>query len=240
MMNCNKREAASKKSMDFQGIGLVGRDIHRMRMDRLNTYPGPHREETTLEAVFGFAEKAKQGPKYYKFASFQRAEKPVYAHYQLRYMISSPVDSAVYFAVEDQVKSWNPITQEYSTILDMKESIKFPIQVTSIAASRKFVLAGGLHGELILKRLWTDDVHLIKLSGQLNSMTNHIECFQSRSGTEQCVLANNDEAIRTFDFNTQNVISVFRMPWAPNVGLIHLVHFIESKWPLVGCGGRFE
>jgi hypothetical protein len=203
--------------MDFQAIGLGEGDLLRMRMNRINTYPGAYGNQVTLESVHGFEEKAKKAKKYYDFAAFHSTEKPMYTHHQLRYMLSSPVDSAVYFYVDDQIKCWNPITNEYSIVLDLAESIKYPLQITSVGASRKFILAGGLHGELILKRLWTEDVHLIKLSREMNSITNHIECSQNRRGIEQCILSNNDETIRIFEYDTQKVTLEFKLPWAPNV-----------------------
>jgi hypothetical protein len=212
---CHPQSCRRKFPMDFQGMGIGPEAVRQLRASRMNTYQTGYRfNESNLD----FESLVISGTKEYIHPNlYNSTDKPTYVHHQLRYLLQSPTDYSVYYTMADKVKCFNPITNQLSTVIDLTKEMKLYVQITSIGANRSVVLAGGLYGELILKRLHSEDVTFTSLSANINSITNNILCKQSRTGAEQCILSNNDDSIRIMDLETICITNQFELPWAPNV-----------------------
>ena len=205
---------------DFQGIGIGQTALHHLRESRMNAYQAVYRISDILDCT-----KVCGNQKYYNSSCYVSTYKPTFVHHQLRHLIHSPNDSAVYFTLNDEIKCWNPITNQTHTAIDLIKELKVQIHVTSLSATNDIVLAGGLHGELILKT--NSGLKLIKLSTEMNSITNNILCCKNRRGVEQGILSNNDNCIRIMDLKTLEILKHFMLPWAPNVYVANVVLFVK-------------
>lgn len=149
----------------------------------------------------------------YQFHHMNRMHNCTIDHFQLRHLLWTVASSSVYFPSENRVWCWDPIRQETRQVAELGAAgIPF-WHLSTMCASRDWMLAGGFDGELVFRRENEHPAirHRI-LSEDANNIVNHMQPLDD----SHVLISANDMAVRIMDLNTFQVAESFALPWPVN------------------------
>mmetsp|Transcript_27047 Transcript_27047/g.105239 ORF Transcript_27047/g.105239 Transcript_27047/m.105239 type:complete len:329 (+) Transcript_27047:667-1653(+) len=120
------------------------------------------------------------------------------------------------------IMHWNASRRKESSVLNMSSPEVTSrglrhMTVTTIAAIENLVMAGGLHGEVVVKDLNRNSIVFADhISTRSDPITNAIDCHWSPQGQLVMMTSNNDGKIRMFDTESFSVFNTIRMGFAVN------------------------
>lgn len=161
--------------------------------------------------------------RYFRFEQTNTSQRTWIEHYQLRNLVAITSHSDVHYACRSKVMSTNGIFE--SCIMDLSNSITSPhavvdFRITSLAATRNTVIAGGFRGEFALQNLTAEygtEPTVGYVSNDPLAIANHIHTAYSRSnGDAQAVLCSNNHEVSTLDCRSGSIIARTRYPEVMN------------------------
>jgi WD40 repeat protein len=116
------------------------------------------------------------------------------------------------------IRSFNILTNESHVLLDLHKEQKSHIKLCSLSTLDDLISAGGVRGELLIKRMYSmeDKTHYLSLTDKENGITNFLKLYEASSGSLNVVSCNNDGFLRIINIDTKKIISGFSFDWAPN------------------------
>jgi len=161
-----------------------------------------------------------------KFFSFNYSTRRVscsIGHTQLRHLVVSTSQHDVYALCKNSIIHWNASRRKESQVLSMRSpevtsrGLRDMTVTTTIACIENLVMAGGLHGEVVVKDLDRDSIVFADhVSTHRDPITNAIDCHWSPQGQLVMMTSNNDGKIRMFDTERFSVVNTIRMGFAVN------------------------
>jgi len=92
-----------------------------------------------------------------------------------------------------------------------------PVQISTMNAGSGLLIAGGFHGEMVVKNLYSNK---IVFGGRItcddNAITNALDIYNSSSGALVVSASNNDKIVRIFDATSFQLTNHLKFPWAVN------------------------
>lgn len=159
------------------------------------------------------------------YRNWQSVESNI-VHFQLRHLVGMTSANDVFYCQTHKVMHYNLLSRakpkpfmdvsgETAGTLPANLGI-FP--VCTLCAKHGFVAAGGFRGELVMKRVGSQQKFdaALRVTDNENGITNAIDIYESYTGSLSLVLSNNDSAVRLVDASTCLNSSTFEMPWAVN------------------------
>lgn len=252
----------------------TGRDIQGIPWDRLQFTREQYREKrvheyrnyanlefspSDLDTVsLPLTQCPKRSP-FFEFAHNTRAVRPTFVHFQLRNLVWATSKHDAYVVSENRVVHWNAATRRATAVLDLDGGASgvragggaatagdFPrVQVSTTCVRDGLMAAGGFAGELVTLDMRTGASRMLRVSHDNNGITNAIELFGTRSGSEVLVSSNNDMMTRFYDLETMQCLAKHKYPWAVNYAAAshcgrHVVVVGDSKeaWLVDVASGR--
>lgn len=250
----------------------AGRDIQGIPWERLQFTREQYREKRVQEyknyanLEFSVSEldakclpmtECPSNAPYFEFAHNTRAVRSNFVHFQLRNLVWATSKHDAYVMSENRVVHWNAVTRSATTVLDLDGGASstwggavvagdFPrIQVSTTCVKHGLVAAGGFAGELVILDLNTGASRFLRVSSDDNGITNAIDFFGTRSGSEVLVSSNNDMMTRFYDLEKMQCLARHKYPWAVNFATAsqcgrHMVVVGDSKeaWLVDTASGR--
>ncbi|GAA0148820.1 hypothetical protein LIER_08156 [Lithospermum erythrorhizon] len=224
--------AQARGGKDLQGITWSRFNIKReeYRRLRLGQYKNYENVPSSSESIDKDFKTVPPGGKYYEFFHNTRLVKPTILHFQLRNLVWATSKHDVYLVSNYSVMHWSSVLSSLSEVLNVSGHIspaeKYPgsllegfthTQISTLAVSNRFLVAGGFQGELICKSLDKPGVSFCtRVTLEDNAITNAIEIFDSLSGGLHFMASNNDGGIREYDLEEFQLVNHFRFPWPVN------------------------
>uniref|UniRef100_A0A7S3ED33 Anaphase-promoting complex subunit 4 WD40 domain-containing protein n=1 Tax=Rhodosorus marinus TaxID=101924 RepID=A0A7S3ED33_9RHOD len=210
-----------QNGVDMQGIdlamlGFSCRDTYRMHNAQSVYLPGLCMDHPRLSWFT---------PSDAEFFSFNYSTRRVscsIGHTQLRHLVVSTSQHDVYAMCKNSIMHWNASRRKESSVLNMSSPEVTSrglrhMTVTTIAAIENLVMAGGLHGEVVVKDLNRNSIVFADhISTRSDPITNAIDCHWSPQGQLVMMTSNNDGKIRMFDTESFSVFNTIRMGFAVN------------------------
>jgi WD40 repeat protein len=131
-------------------------------------------------------------------------------HFQLNNLLCASSKQDIYYYSNDAVK-------HYCRITDQTQEI-FKMRATTLNAEPGLVVGGGLVGDF--KCVVSSDMGYTEygcvISAEENGIINHIDLQNIRSGIKSAIVSCNDEKLRFFNLESNQIIKEFKYPWAIN------------------------
>ena len=252
--------AAATAGRDIQGIPwdrlqFTREQYREKRVQEYKNYANLEFSPSELDAVCQPLTPCPSHSPYFEFAHNTRAVRSNFVHFQLRNLVWSTSKHDAYVMSENRVVHWNAVTKRATTVLDLDGGASgsggviagdFPrIQVSTTCVKDGLVAAGGFAGELVTLDMRTGASRFLRVSNDDNGITNAIEFFGTRSGSEVLVSSNNDMMTRFYDLETMQCLARHKYPWAVNYATAsqcghHMVVVGDSKeaWLVDVASGR--
>ncbi|XP_059632836.1 uncharacterized WD repeat-containing protein C2A9.03-like [Cornus florida] len=224
--------AQARKGKDIQGIPWERLNITResYRLTRLEQYRNYENIPLSGEAVDKECKQTEKGGIYYEFFHNTRLVNPTILHFQLRNLIWATSKHDVYLMSNYSVKHWSSLSCKLSEVLNFSGHIApterhagsllegfTQTQISTLAVSGNFLVAGGFQGELTCKRLDKPGVSFCaRTTYEDNAITNAVEIYDSPRGGIDFMASNNDSSVRVYDMERFQLWNHFRFPWPVN------------------------
>lgn len=146
------------------------------------------------------------------------------SHFQLRHVFAATSRSRVFYPAVGTVQQFNPVSGDTRAVLKLIDTPSS--QISTLAASHGFLVAGGFGGEYLIRRLDTGEPDSYTCSGgiittSMSGITNHVAIYQPRSSSGPvAAFASNDNRIRVMDIGTEKWLSDETYDFAPNCSAI--------------------
>ncbi|KAD3337092.1 hypothetical protein E3N88_32612 [Mikania micrantha] len=240
--NYNDYDMLTKVTDTSSAQARTGKDIQGIPWDRLNITRESYRR-TRLQQYRNYEniplsgdavdKKCKQKPKggnYYEFFHNSRAVKPMVLHFQLRNLVWATSKHDVYLMSNYSIMHWSSLSQNLTEILNFSGHVAptekhagsilegfTQTQISTLAVSDDFLVAGGFQGELACKRLDKPGVSFCtRITYEDNAITNAIEIYDALSGGMHFMASNNDCGVREYDMDAFQLVNHFCFPWPVN------------------------
>lgn len=162
----------------------------------------------------------------YEFSAGYPSLRPYLLHFQLRNLIAPVTRNEVYVSEKIggsfDIKALNPTCRTLTHAIT-PEQVPLTMRnadVSTISATKSFLVVGGFRGEYLIKHLASDnDLPIMtgRLTNDWNGITNHVGLFQdSTQFSERAVFASNDRYLRDLDIRSGQFVSEDSLPWAVN------------------------
>lgn len=166
------------------------------------------------------------GGNFFKFRSMDFKHRASLSHFQLRNVLACTSRNDVYYVGDSKIHHYNPILGQTNIAMNLNQRLIHPansfsenINISTLAAGRGLLVAGGFNGEYALTRLAADHgtQHTEGLvTDHYNSITNHISIHPSRTSPALVAFASNDAGFRLLDPTTNTIITNTTFPYPIN------------------------
>ncbi|KAK9459186.1 WD40-repeat-containing domain protein [Lipomyces oligophaga] len=159
-----------------------------------------------------------------QFNAYHTKPRPRLMHFQLRNLIAPVTKNNVYFSDIRSVKKLDGDTGMVTCVLNscMLRNSAQKIKISTMAATRDVIVAGGYAGQYMYKNLASSNGDLAP-SGQgiitfdISNITNHVDIISCISkGAPQAVFSSNDSHVRILDLDINKIISEHAVDWPVN------------------------
>ncbi|KAL4561050.1 hypothetical protein LXL04_033212 [Taraxacum kok-saghyz] len=224
--------AQARTGKDIQGIPWERLNITResYRRTRLEQYRNYENIPLSGDAVDKKCKQKSKGGNYYEFFHNTRSVKPTILHFQLRNLVWATSKHDVYLMSNYSIMHWSSLSQNLTEILNFSGHVAptekhagsllegfTQTQISTLAVSDEFLVAGGFQGELACKRLDKQGVSFCtRTTYEDNAITNAIEIYDTLSGGMHFMASNNDCGVREYDMEGFQLMNHFRFPWPVN------------------------
>ncbi|XP_071690240.1 uncharacterized WD repeat-containing protein C2A9.03-like isoform X2 [Rutidosis leptorrhynchoides] len=222
----------ARDGKDIQGIPWDRLNITResYRRTRLEQYRNYENIPLSGEAVDKKCKQKSKGGNYYEFFHNTRSVKPTILHFQLRNLVWATSKHDVYLMSNYSIMHWSSLCQNLTEILNFSGHVAptekhagsllegfTQTQISTLAVSDGFLVAGGFQGELACKKLDKQGVSFCtRTTYEENAITNAIEIYNSSSGGMHFMASNNDCGVREYDMEGFQLVNHFCFPWPVN------------------------
>ena len=162
---------------------------------------------------------------HFRFSRFMTQHKASLGQFQLRNLMAAPSRNAVFYATAIGVVCADTTLNTSQCVMDFSKAAlrsypEAPKRISTLAAEKGVVVAGGYYGEYAMKSLFASNDGFYtagNLTHIANSITNHVHTFvDRRSGLPRAVFCSNDAEVRVLDCQTNKVVQQHAFEWPVN------------------------
>ncbi|TGO38808.1 hypothetical protein BHYA_0067g00390 [Botrytis hyacinthi] len=205
--------------IDWTDLGVTRLEARQRRRATYKNYTNlvyPNRPQLNPRQLHGT--RLRNVDNYFKFRQMDFQHDVHIRHFQLRNLITCPLQNCVIYAAKTKVLYYDPTIESTPRVLmdlgnPRTQSFYSSLngcQVSTLTSGHEIVVAGGFEGQyaLISTRAQKDAKHTEGvITEHPNDITNHAQVHLSRSSSPLVTFASNDSGIRTLDVTTNKFIS---------------------------------
>ncbi|KAF2750891.1 WD40 repeat-like protein [Sporormia fimetaria CBS 119925] len=213
---------------DIQGINWKGLNTTRAAIrDRRTKYEADRLLNGQMKAVRQGMVQLPNQERFFSFKQMNTRHKLLIPHFQLRNLLAVPSRNNIFYASGSHVHHTDASGGPPTIAMDLKKAHTGTdtFKVTTLAADRSILIAGGFEGEYAITNLHSPlsiTPNLISRTPNRtldakSHITNHIHLSPSRTSyTPRAILASNDHRLRTLDIPTNTITQTAVFPMAVN------------------------
>jgi len=195
-----------------------------LKKTRLRHYKNYVNIDVPLDSLKEECKEVEKGHTFFKFCRNTRSVRSTIVHFQLRNLLCATSKHDVYVNNRNCIIHYSSITRRSTPVLDLASTSGAAgmgwghVQVCTLNAQPGLLVAGGFHGDLVLKRFTAESDATIysRITHSDNGITNGVDLFESSSGAQAILASNNDAAVRLFDAEGVRLLRKYEFPWAVN------------------------
>jgi len=217
----------ARNGKDIQGIpwrrlGLTREDYRETRLQNYKNYVNV---DVPLDMIKDECKEVDKGHAFYDFYCNSRGVRSSIVHFQLRNLLCATSKHDVYVNYRNCIMHYSDMTRRSSPVLDLSTAARASgagwghFQVCTLCSKPGLIVAGGFHGDMVIKRFSAaadEAPAYCRVTNSDNGITNGVQLCESTSGAQQILTSNNDSAVRLFDASSLKMATKFDFPWAVN------------------------